>query len=63
VLQELQSTNPGSVIVPPATAWRPNSQTLACIGLAKAEQRLTTKPAALKPTYLRASYAEDRSDA
>ena len=63
VLQELQSTNPGSVIVPPATAWRPNSQTLACIGLAKAEQRLTTEPAALKPTYLRASYAEDRSDA
>ncbi|MBT4158673.1 MAG: tRNA (adenosine(37)-N6)-threonylcarbamoyltransferase complex dimerization subunit type 1 TsaB [Planctomycetaceae bacterium] len=60
VLQELQS-NPGSRSVPPASAWHPNSRTLARIGIAAAERGLTTEPATLSPTYLRASYAEDRS--
>jgi len=62
VLQELQS-NPESRSIPPVSAWHPNSRTLACIGLAAAERGLTTEPAIVSPTYLRASYAEDRSDA
>ncbi len=62
VLHELHD-NPGTLKVPSAAAWHPDAQTLSCIGLATFENGMTTPPAELAPTYLRASYAEDRSHA
>ena len=55
------NNNPGTLKVPPKTAWYPHARTLSCIGLATFENGITTPPAELTPAYLRASYAEDRS--
>jgi tRNA threonylcarbamoyladenosine biosynthesis protein TsaB len=60
VIHELND-NPGTLKLPPAPAWQPYVRTLLCIGLAAVEKGITTPPAELAPTYLRASYAEDRS--
>jgi tRNA threonylcarbamoyladenosine biosynthesis protein TsaB len=60
VIHELND-NPGTLKLPPAPAWQPYVRTLLCIGLAAVEKGITSPPAELAPTYLRASYAEDRS--
>ena len=62
VLHELLD-NPGPLKIPPPAAWHPQARTLSCVGLATFENGITTQPAELAPTYLRASYAEDQSRA
>ena len=52
---------PGTLKVPASAAWQPHARTVSAIGLATFENGKTTSPAQLTPSYLRASYAEDRS--